>query len=110
MSPETVMKHRGLTDEEIKFIQGGDVHFNIFNAPKGGGEDRCYLLFVPTKGSYYLGHGNEAIYESVVDSIGSDYAILWVADANYNELENFIEVYFGGKLHYRGIEFYARNI
>lgn len=110
MSPETVMKHRGLTDEEIAFIQGGDVHFNIFNAPRGGGPDRCYLLFVPTRGSYYLGTGLGAIYASVVDNIGSDYVVLWDTWANYNELEDFVLGHFGGRMYYRGFEFNARNV
>ena len=110
MKPETVMKHRGLTDEEIAFIQGGDVHFNIFNAPRGGGNERCYLLFVPSKGSYYLGYGEAPIYESVLEEIGSDYVVLWDAWADYSELEDFVWGHFGGCVFYRGIEFHARNI
>lgn len=86
-----LLEHRGLCLREIEYILLADspAYFNIFNAPRFG-PDRCFLVFFPATGSYFLGHGPEAVW-NYVGARGTNYATLWMAQGDFKELEACIE-------------------
>jgi hypothetical protein len=86
-----LLKHRGLTDEEIVYVLYGRDDcpaFNIFNPPRFG-PDRCFLVFFPDLGTYFLGHGPNPIWSYVGDR-GTNYAVLWTAQGDYKQLESLL--------------------
>lgn len=90
MTRDDLLKHRGLCEEEIAYINGEYVaFFNIFNPPRFG-PDRCFLVLFPDLGTYFLGHGSGPIWSYVGDR-GTNYAVLWTAQGTYKELEAIIE-------------------
>jgi hypothetical protein len=84
-----LLEHRGLSKEEIEFILwGAPPAFNIFNPPRFG-PDRCFLVFFPDLGTYFLGHGPKPIWSYVGDR-GTNYAVLWTAQGDYKQLEGLL--------------------
>ena len=104
-----LLENRGLSPEEIEYIILSDspAYFNIFNPPRFGSH-RCFLIFFPNLGAYFLGWGPKAISNYVGDR-GSNYAILWTAQGNPKELETCVESQYivTGREMY-GIEFSLR--
>lgn len=90
MNKTDLLKHRGLTETETAYIlDDHEPHFNIFNPPRFG-PDRCFLLFFPDRGSYFLGHGDKPAWAYVGDR-GTNYAVIWDARGNYKQLEAILE-------------------
>lgn len=98
MKPDDLLRHRGLTEDEIFWVLGGGTPaFNILSPPRFG-PDRCFLVFFPDQGTYFLGHGDGPIWGYVSDT---NYAVMWTAQGKYSELEKMLT----GERKEHGIEF-----
>lgn len=98
MKQVDLLRHRGLTEAEIDWVMGrGPPAFNILNPPRGG-PDRCFLVFFPDSGTYFLGHGDGPIWGYVSDT---NYAVMWTAQGTFADLEKMII----GERKNHGIEF-----